>query len=536
MKLFSVSIGLLIAALGVFYVPVSFAVDGFGLVVNPGGVRTVRASEAGTVLHFPSRQGRFLPGQIVTAVNYTEAVANNALLLGTMQREMAKVTADHLEKTSKIKVDLDRDKAKLTATAERLAARSVLIDDTAAVLAELQSFTVQSVSDIATLNEERLAQLARLEELVKRSGEVSALPAQRLATMLEDIQSDRLSVITSKGATFSTDKMILDMVKGQNDLIYSNSIDQAELEILEKRIADLEQQIADLDRLRDNQAAEAEARYLAKAMRPQIAVSGETSVDMRTLQGSRADVAKGDALRLLATGAPIAGLSFLIYGMPADGDILLRHGTREVNLTLPAAPEAIKTALTEGLGLKVARILEDVEIVGAIDVVSLFVELAELPAERVQVVETRARSAQNLPLLVTADISLPDGFGSHGPSGPSREIIGFLENRHAVVLKPGQAVRGSISDTRTGSEIVFEARLLGRDVSTVDAQELGVRLGNKSLAEKIIKRGVLSQVVVEVSETSAEQISHLPGAVVHLSFPLGRQSLFSFLVAKNAAI
>ena len=97
-------------------------------------------------------------------------------------------------------------------------------------------------------------------------------------------------------------------------------------------------------------------------------------------------------------------------------------------------------------------------------------------------------------------------------------------------------MRGAISNTRTGSEIVFEARLLERDFSTVDTRELGVRLGNQSLADKIIKRGVLSQVVVEVSDSSAERISHLPGAVVHLSFPLGRQTLFSFLMAKNAAI
>lgn len=536
MKLFSVSIGLLLAALGVFYVPVSFAVDGFGLVVNPGGVRTVRAVKEGTVLHFASQDGRFLPGQIVTAVTYTEAVAENALLVGTMQREMAKVDAENLEKTSKIRVELDRDRAKLTATADRLAARTALINDTAAVLAELQSFTLESVSDIADLNAARLEQLARLEELVKKSGEVSALPAQRLATMLEDIQSDRLSVITSKGATFSTDKMILDMVKGQNDLIYSNSIDQAELEILRKSIADQEKQIAELDRLHENQRLEAEARYLAKAVHPQVAVAGEMSVDMRTLQASRADVAKSDALRLLATGAPTAGISFLIYGAPEDGDILLRHGKREVNVSLPVQPEAMRSALRDGLGLDVAEVHTDVETIGAIEVASLFVQLAALPEARLQVVETRARTAQGLPILVTADVSLPEGLGQGALGGPSREIIGFLENRHAVVLKPGQEVRGSISDTRTGSEIVFEARLMGRDVSTVDTQELGIRLGNRSLADKIIKRGVLSQVVVEVSETSAEQISHLPGAVVHLSFPLGRQSLFSFLMAKNAAI
>lgn len=196
MKLLSVSIGLILAAMGIFYIPVSFAVDGFGLIVDPGGVRTVRAAEAGVVLHFPSTDGRFMPGDIVTAVTTTEAVAENALLLGTMYAELAKIEADHLEKVSKITTDLERDRAKRQATIEQLAARNLLLADTSATLKALQDFTLASVSDIDTLNEERLAQLARLEELVKKSGEVSALPAQRLAEMLDNIQTDRLAVIT----------------------------------------------------------------------------------------------------------------------------------------------------------------------------------------------------------------------------------------------------------------------------------------------------------------------------------------------------
>ena len=535
MKLFSVSIGLILAALAVFHIPVSFAVDGFGLVVNPGGVRTIRAAEPGTVLHFPSDGGRFVPGQIVSAVTYSEAVAENALLLGTMHRELAKVEADHLEKTSKLLVEIDRDRAKKTATAGRVTARNALIADTAGVLAALQSFTLESLSDITNLNEERLAQLSRLEELVQKSKENSALPAQKIATMLDEIQSDRLSVITSKGATFSTDKMVLDMVKGQNDLIYSNSIDEAEIEILAKQIRDLEAQVAELDRLRDKERAEAEARYLAKAMLPQVAIANEVSVDMRTLQASRADVAKADALRLLATGTPVAGISLMIYGAPQEGSVTLHHGAFEVELSLPADRAEMLAAL-EGAGLDVKEVSIDDQTIGAIDVVSVFVSLASLPTDRVAITAAHARDAFDRPIQVVADISLPDGFGESDNAGPSREIIGFLENRHSVVLKPGQRVRGSINDTRTGSEIVFEAKLLNRDVSTVDTRELGIRLGNQSLADKIIKRGVLSQVVVEVSESSAEEISHLPGAVVHLSFPLARQSLFSFLMAKNAEI
>ena len=193
-------------------------------------------------------------------------------------------------------------------------------------------------------------------------------------------------------------------------------------------------------------------------------------------------------------------------------------------------------AALEDAGLAVKEISQDEQTIGAIDVVSVFVSLARLPQDRVAITSARARDAFDRPVQVVADISLPDSFGARQAAGPSREIIGFLENRHSVVLQPGQRVRGSINDTRTGSEIVFDATLLKRDVSTVDTRELGIRLGNQSLADKIIRRGVLSQVVVEVSESSAEEISHLPGAVVHLSFPLARQSLFNFLMAKNAEI
>ncbi|MCB1340533.1 MAG: hypothetical protein KDK24_05610 [Pseudooceanicola sp.] len=534
MKLLSVSLGLILAAMGVFYIPVSFAVDGFGLIVSPGGVRTLRAGEAGTVLHFPAEGGSFQPGDIVSAVTSTEAVAENALLLGTMYAELAKVEAEHLEKVSKIETDLERDRAKRMATVEQLAARNALLADTIETLEALQAFTVASLGHIDALNEERMAQLARLEELVKRSGEVSALPAQRLATMLEEIQSDRLSVITSKGATFSTDKMILDMVKARNDLTFSNAIDEAEIAILEKRVTDQEQQIADLVTLRDSRRAEAEAKYLAKAQLPQVAVASGVSVDMRTMQASRAEVAKADALRMLATSEPLAGLSLLIYGAAASGEVTVTHGARRAVLALPADPGAIATAL-RGIGLDVAQVYRDREVIGAVEVVSVFVALSALPEERLSVPGLRAYDAQGVPVLVTADISLPEGFGSQAHH-PGNEIIGFLENRHAVVLKPGQPVRGSISDTRTGAEIVFEAMLVGRDVSTVDTQELGIRLGNASLADKIIKRGVVSQVVIEVRADQADRIAHLPGAVVHLSFPLGRQSLFSFLMAKNAAI
>jgi len=525
----------LLAALCVFYVPVSFSVDGFGLVVNPGGVRTIRAAEPGVVVHFASQGGQYRPGQIVTAVTDRSAVASNELLIGTMRRELAKIESDHLEQVSKLRVEQERDRAKRLATVDRLAARTTLKDDTAAVLAALQAFNNANVTEVDDLNEERLAQLARLEDLVKRSGEISALPAQKLATMMEDIQDQRLSVITSKSTRFSSDKMVLDMIKTLNDLTFDNSIDAAEIDILTGRLDNLTMQMQELEVLRQTTRSEAEARYLAKAMVPQVAVSDGVTVDMRTLQASRADVDKGDALRLLSTGKPVPGLSILIYGRPDTGEVRLRHGNRDIALTLPLDDSRIQTALGDG-GLDVAQIHIDRQVIASTDVISVFAELAALPVDRLSVVSTTARGEDDLPILVTTGISLPSRTVPDTTDTSVHEIVGFLENRHAVVLRPGQKIRGSINDTRTGSEIVFDAELLDRDFSTVDTKELGIRLGNQSLADKIIKRGVLSQVVVGVSASSAKQIEHLPGAVVHLSFPLARQSLFSFLLARNAAI
>ncbi|MEY8827593.1 hypothetical protein AB9K34_04115 [Sedimentitalea sp. XS_ASV28] len=534
MKLLSVSVGLLLAALGVFYVPVSFSVDGFGLVVNPGGVRTIRATEPGIVVHYPSQDGRFQPGQIVTAVIDRTAVANNTLLEGTMRRELAKIESDHLERVSKLEVDLGRDRAKLAATTERLAARMDLSENTAAVLAALQSFNENSESDIDELNESRLEQIARLEELVRRSGEVSALPAQKLASMLDDIQGDRLAVITSKGTKFSSDKMVLDMVKTLNDLKYDNSIDAAEVEILTERLDNLRMQMRELEVLRETTRSEAEARYLAKAMVPQVAISDSISLDMRTLQASRADVDKSDALRLLAAGKNVSGLFALIYGMPDSGAIELALDGRRLTLPLPTDESTMREMLS-GAGLSIGDVRIDRQVAGSFDLISIFAEFDAPPAARVTVASTSARAENDLPILVTTAINLPKPRDA-ADEQDAHEIVGFLENRHAVVLRPGQPVRGSISDTRTGSDILFDAVLLDRDFSTVDTKELGIRLGNASLASKIIKRGVLSQVVVGVSDSSAQQIDHLPGAVVHLSFPLARQSLFSFLLARNASI
>jgi hypothetical protein len=536
MKLLAISLGLLLAALAVFFVPVSFSVDGFGLVVNPGGVRTVRAAEAGTVLHFPSDEGRFHPGRIVTAVAQPEDEAKNQQLLEAMRRQVAKGEADHLDKMTKLVVDLERAKAKRVATDERLKARKQLVQERTSLMVALREHTQRSDEDLESLNQERLSQLERLEDLVRRSGEVAAMPSQKQAKTLDEIQAGRVALISTESARVSSSKLVLDMQQELNGLYYSNAIDEAEIDILTNQIEDLNKHANELKRLREATVSEAEATYMAKLAWPQLAISGGEAIDMRAMQANRAVVARNDPLRLLEERSQAVGLSILIHGQPDEGQVLINTGDRDVIVDLPVNPDQVAGALTDA-GLSVANVYTDNATVGIVKIRSVFAELAELPARRPSILSSWARSSEGVPVAVQATLSGFEAPKPQGSEGEATEIVGFLENRYAVVLEPGQTVKGKYNDTQgVTKEVHFTARLLDRDFSTVDTNELGIRLGNKSLAAKILKRGILSQVVIEVDDSSAALIEKLPGAVVQLSFPLARQSLFNFLVTRNAAI
>ncbi len=59
---------------------------------------------------------------------------------------------------------------------------------------------------------------------------------------------------------------------------------------------------------------------------------------MRAMQASRANVGKGDTVRLLAEREAVAALTLLIYGAPLSGRVVLGHGTDRVAFALPADP------------------------------------------------------------------------------------------------------------------------------------------------------------------------------------------------------
>ena len=59
----TLSLGLLLFAIGLFFVPVSFSVKGFGMIVSPDGVRSIRTLSGGTLYQAdPAPGGYFAPG------------------------------------------------------------------------------------------------------------------------------------------------------------------------------------------------------------------------------------------------------------------------------------------------------------------------------------------------------------------------------------------------------------------------------------------------------------------------------------------
>ncbi len=535
MKLVFVSVFWLALAIVVLFVPISFSVDGFGLVVNPGGVKTVRARESGVVYHYSATGQEFAAGQIVSAVVRVESAAENDFLMGTLRRDLAKIDSDHLEKTSKVLVDLERDSAKKDATEQRLKARMSLTHDMSKALVELRDFTQLSDADIDALNAERLSQLDKLENLLRKSGENAVLPAQKLAAMLDGVQTSRLAVISSKGTQFVSERMVLDLVKDLTEQQYSNAIDEAEIDILFGKIVASEQQLIELEKLSAALRQEANARYLAKLKLPQVTVAGGAVLDMRMLQPSRAEVTKGDALRILSERTPAQGLLITVVGEFSEGSVALKHNQKRFQLSLTDTVDDTMAELVEAQ-MPISKVTKDHATVGEFYVTTLFLAGESAEMNGLQVVEASAFSKDKTPISVTHEFLRHSGSGSLDETEYSNTIIGFLENRHSVSLRPNQIVKGTIHDLENGEEIEFGGRLRNRDFATVDTKELGIRLGNQSLATKIIARGVLSQVTVKIDDPANENVQKLAGSLVHLSFPLGSRSLFSFLWAKDAAI
>lgn len=535
MKLIAISVFWLVLATSVLFVPISFSVDGFGLVVNPGGVKTVRARESGIVYHYPASEQEFVAGQIVSAVMRVESAAENTFLMGSLRRDLAKIDSDLLEKTSKVLVDLERDGAKMDASKVRLQARLSLTRDMEQALVELKKFTQLSDADIDSLNAERLSQLDKLEALLRKSGQNSALPAQKLAAMLDGVQTSRLAVISSKGTQFVSERMVLDLVKDLTELQFSNSIDEAEVDILFGKVAASEQQLEELTKLKTALRDEANARYLARLKLPQVMVAGGSALDMRMLQPSRAEVSKGDALRILSEREPAQGLLITVFGSFKEATVTLVLNESACAISLLNDVTQTKAALSE-CGIPVLDVSRDREIVGDFEVATLFVAYDNPDVSALKVADSSALSADQFPVSVTHEFLRRIEPVSSDGAEYSNTIIGFLENRHSVSLRPNQVVKGTIYDLENGEEIEFGGKLQGRDFSTVDTKELGIRLGNQSLAAKIIARGVLSQVTVKIDDPANENVQKLAGSVVHLSFPLGNRSLFSFLWANDAAI
>ena len=143
-------------------VPVTFSVDGFGIIVSPDGVRTFRAQERGTVQHFEPEGDAFQPGEIISAVEFGDIRAENQFLLQTLLRDLAKAETDRMESVTRLVTTLERDRAKLDATTKRLSTRRELTNETRTTLEALRRFVVLSEAEADVLNAERETQLNSL--------------------------------------------------------------------------------------------------------------------------------------------------------------------------------------------------------------------------------------------------------------------------------------------------------------------------------------------------------------------------------------
>ncbi len=532
MRYFAIAALWLSLAAGALLVPVTFSVDGFGIVVSPDGVRSVRAIERGTVRHFVSEGEVFAAGDIISAVEFADIHTENQFLLQTLRRDLAKTEADRLEAVTRLTTTLERDRAKMDATLARLSTRRALTEETRRTLGSLRDFVQSSETEVDELNAERTTQLDSLEDMLRRSLAAEALPAQRAASMLDDIQSQRLSLIDSESSKFSSDRMILDLSKELNQLDYENAIDTAEIEILAGHVRAQERQVVERQELAASLKGEARTKYLARLRLPQIAIAKGSMADMRQLQAEGAVVARDEALRILALRDPASGISIQIFGALASGRLALGGPEGSAVIDLERLREKAAGSL-KSIGLSLLDVNSVSRRIAGIELTSVFLSLEPSELVGVRWAVKDAQNAEGDPVFVQADLVVQDrSAGHHGGDA----VIGFLENKHAVALQWDQIVHGAVQDIRSGRELRFEGRLLEREFAPVDTAELGVRLGNQSLAGKIIARGGLSQVAVVVDPKTSKDLQELSGAIVHLSFPIARRSLISFLMERDAAL
>ena len=528
---FSFALGSLFAALGVFVIPVSFSVQGFGMLVSPDGVRTVRSADSGTVHHAePSEDGWFAPGRIVTVIAPAAGGARNAFLLEKLRRDLLEASTKLGEDISKLRAELARQQASHLALGHRVSASTQQAARIMDHRKEVIAFRTKMRAEIESLSEARLSRLRALEDMLHRTGEHGVMPEQQRLEMIQKLYSDRSSTFSGISGGFSTDQQILNLNKELEQLEYALTIDRAEQSIAAARIGEIRTQLTELERLLGLMVQEAESSYLAGIAIPQVTLSIGRWRDLRVVQADRAEVTPNEVVRLIETADRAPGIYLTSIGEAAELSLMI--GVPEAaELTLDmTSPDAVIRDSLASFGWRAGTVSRDQLRVGALNIQSIFIPLdadaAQADFVPPNVMKATARAASDLPLL--ADVYFVEG--STDKSAETRNIlVGFVENRHALVLSPDQPVHLTLKDSRDSSSIVLTGRLGDTHLSTVDTTELALRLGNESLARKIIARSVLSQVSIILPPNEMRRTEGRRGAVIDLSFPLARQSLFSFL-------
>lgn len=525
MKLLPVSLGLLFLATGMFFIPVAFSVEGFGFVVSTHGLKTVRATMPGNVIHFEPGDKGFEAGQIVTAVVPDEADTKNALALRELRRATVELETAYKETSAQLDMKIARARAKIDATRTRLAARQGLLQKTTSLLNALEEFDSTARYKETALIKERAEHLSRLEEIAEGSIDRELIADRQFVEAIDGIRTGQLSVLSSERSNITSVGRNLNLEREVEDIEYDITIDRSEVDVLTDEIAALRDQLQDAVDIRETGLRKARAHYLVQSIYPQIAIAKGTTTDIRKFQDSYVTVGEHDQLRLLDRRHDASGLSIALVGIPSSGQLTLDHSGQEIALSFPLDPTSLGADL-DAAGLTVKSVSVDTATIGRFQLLSYFVALHEPDLADLRFRRADGLDANDVPVKASAMTIIA---GPDKQDHDTLEIMGFLENQNATALTPGQVVRGSFRDPRNGAQHHFEARLASRESTAVDTDELGIRIGNQSLAKKIISRGVISQVALEVPKPHENGVLNLQGAIVHLNFPLAQQTLFDLL-------
>lgn len=526
MKLLSVSVLLLFATFAFFFIKIPIVASGFGILVGTGGIETIRAEHQGRVTNFASTKGQFLPGEIVTVVHPLDMRRDNDLTFSTFRSEIAKINADHAKKQADISIEEARKRAKYLAVSASIDGLKSLLSKNSKVLQNLKDFSRENDPEIMEIMEDQKDQLENQEKILSDLSQTSLISRQKQASLQEKLQTSRVAVLNSERTLRLSKKSEFDLEDNIEKLKYELTTGIAEKEALASEAQALHRELIDLRALNEIQLEESRNKYLSKKVYPQVEIAKGRVGDIRALSPDLSVVNYGEPLRLIEGSQSTNGLSIIAFGIPASGFIELSYEEKKVSLSMPIEESNVRSEF-EKIGWRVKHLWSHDYYVENAPIVSWYVEFDVATKNVPSGTNASVLSSKGDPIFVQIN-----QLRNLVPGDQPKEyrVIGFLENEISAGLSKHQLVKGRFKDSASGRNLFFEARVLNRENRAVDTEELAKRLGNRSVAQKIISKGIISQVNLKLEENSGAELIDKTGAVVNLKFFFTRQSLFEFLV------